>query len=249
MKWYWWALLGAVGITGGVVAYRNREQLKKYFVQFPKETIKLIRIAFHKYGLDSRVMQAGILAVVSTEGSFYAKTEIGFGNTSNDRIRAVFGSRIAGVTDAELTVLKKNDAAFFDKVYGGQYGNNKPGDGYKYRGRGFNGITFKDVYARIGKLIGIDLVAYPEKLEQPSIAAEALAAYFIDNLKTGERSGRLKAKFGIDKISDIKTKALATKVAFQANAGWGTNLETAVLQHEHANQLKNVEALYAIVNA
>lgn len=45
-------------------------------------------------------------------------------------------------------------------------GNTSPGDGVKYKGRGYPQITGKNNYAQISKDLGIDFVSNPELLEQ-----------------------------------------------------------------------------------
>lgn len=52
-------------------------------------------------------------------------------------------------------------------------GNDKPGDGARYRGRGYLHITGKYNYRMVGRAIGIDLVKNPQLLENPDIAAKA----------------------------------------------------------------------------
>jgi predicted chitinase len=50
---------------------------------------------------------------------------------------------LSNLSEAELTKLKSNDEAFFNAVYGlAKYGQTA-NEGYKYRGRGLNQITFK----------------------------------------------------------------------------------------------------------
>jgi putative chitinase len=60
-----------------------------------------------------------------------------------------------------------------NKVYGGRLGNCKPGDGWKYRGRGLIMVTGLDGYTHLGALMGLDLVDEPELLEQPEHALRA----------------------------------------------------------------------------
>jgi putative chitinase len=91
--------------------------------------------------------------------------------------------------DDELTALKADPVKFFDYVYGDKnpafkgYGNDQPGDGYKYRGRGFIGITFKTNYKKYGEKLGIDLVGNPDLANDPKIAAKIAVMMMLDGMK------------------------------------------------------------------
>lgn len=61
-----------------------------------------------------------------------------------------------------------------------ELGNVKPGDGYKYRGRGFIQLTGRDNYAKAGKAIGLPLEEQPELVERPDVAAK-VAIWFWKN--------------------------------------------------------------------
>ena len=50
-------------------------------------------------------------------------------------------------------------------------GNLSPGEGYKFRGRGFCQITGRINYQKFSGLLGIDLIEHPEVLEDPLIAS------------------------------------------------------------------------------
>jgi len=190
-----------------------------------------------KHGITNPYTQIAILSVIGKECGYVPKNEIGYGSTSNDRIRKIFGSRVSGLSDADLNTLKSNDVNFFDRVYGStdptgtgqKYGNSSLGDGYKYRGRGFNGITFKSIYQGMQKLLdknsklgrSVDIVTNPESLNELDVAAEVAILYFLDRA-----SNKIMAqKYGTQDINGFKDQSTANKAMANANAGWGKNIE------------------------
>ena len=192
-----------------------------------KQNAALINAALTKYGITNPNFRAGVLAVVAKESAFIPKNEISYAGTSNARIREVFGSRVAGLSDAQLTALKKDPKAFFNRVYGGQFtigkqlGNTQPNDGYNYRGRGFNQNTGRGNYAMLSKKTGIDLIANPDKMNDPAVAAEALAVYFANGFAAGKNT--IIRKYGVNDQSKIDTLRKGTDIAYNINAGIGNN--------------------------
>ena len=189
------------------------------------QNAKLVVDALNKYGIVNPLTQKAILSVIGKESNFIPKDEISYKNTSNERIRKIFGSKVSGLSDNELTKLKKDEDAFWDKVYGGRYGNTRPGDGSKYRGRGFNQLTFKGNYEKYNKLLqangtNVNIVANPEKVNDPQIAAEVNALYFVNGLS----SKHSKRKFGNNDPNDFTEFDKALGAAVNANAGWGKNI-------------------------
>lgn len=59
-------------------------------------------------------------------------------------------------------------------------GNIKPGDGPRYKGRGYIQITGRNNYKNYGKAIGVDLENNPELALEPENAARILVQYFKD---------------------------------------------------------------------
>lgn len=72
-------------------------------------------------------------------------------------------------------------------------GNTKPGDGAKYKGRGYIQITGKYNYAKAGKELGIDLVNNPGLAEKPAIAAKIAIWYW-----------KLRVQPNVDDFNNIK---------------------------------------------
>jgi predicted chitinase len=173
-------------------------------------------------GITDPKMQAAILAVISKESGFTLGAEMDYTNTSPGRIRKIF-SKFSKSSDEEINRIKKSPTEFFNKIYGGKYGNS-PTEGFKYRGRGFNGLTFKSAYDSISKKIGMDLVNDPDKLNDPDVASKALAAYYEDAFKTGAKLGKIQAICGSPDPNNCKTLEQAAKIAYLATAGWNASL-------------------------
>ena len=106
-----------------------------------------------KHGITNQYTQKAILATISKECGFIPKSEKGYGDTANSIIEEKFADKIKIYEDknkvkVDIESIKKNDKEFFDMLYGGKRDNDSPGDGYKYRGRGFNQITYKRGYKK-----------------------------------------------------------------------------------------------------
>lgn len=133
-------------------------------------------------GIKDPITQLGILGVAAKESSFKMKPEISYRNTPNKRIRKIFGSRVANMSDSEISNLKQDDRRFFDAMYGNKsgmkLGNTNDGDGFRYVGRGFNGLTGRANYRKYGNLTGYDLENNPELLRKPDVAAKVAIAFF-----------------------------------------------------------------------
>lgn len=179
--------------------------LKGNFNSNQENIIKLTIDEMEKQGITDPYTQIGILSVIDKESGFKTYKEIGYGNTPDSRIESVFGKR-----GKKCKGLKKDDAKFFDCVYGYQsgirLGNDQPGDGWKYVGRGLNGITGKANYRKYGSMIGVDLVGNPELLEDPRIAAKVAIAYFTKGKP-------------VSSIPDFKSKEDAVNYFADLNAG------------------------------
>lgn len=65
-------------------------------------------------------------------------------------------------------------------IYGNRYGNGPPasGDGYRFSGRGYIQITWRENYEKIGKLVGLDLVGNPDLASSPDHALEVACGFW-----------------------------------------------------------------------
>jgi putative chitinase len=172
--------------------------------RFPKDAVDAIIAQCKADGIPNRYIIAGILATVSKESQFVPQDE-GM-NYSAKGLLELFGRYFQkGRANASEYANKPEKIGSY--IYGytwnngvktiGRYGNNLPGDGYKFRGRGFNQITFKGNsdagYIKFGKLLGVDLVSNPASLNTLSNASKALVSFYKDLEKRSNKD--LKSKF------------------------------------------------------
>ena len=83
-------------------------------------------------------------------------------------------------------------------------GNTEPGDGPRYRGRGYVQLTWKVNYAKAGTKLGVDLVGHPEMAMRPDVAAKIM------------RDGMAEGWFTGKKLGDYLQGSFATLVQYQS---------------------------------
>jgi predicted chitinase len=151
-----------------------------------KENLTEISKALRKAGVtDDNYLKAVLGNVMKESGGKMVGEQMDYSNTSNDRIRKIFGDRVKGKSDEEINKMKATKESWAEAMYGhgtveGRgMGNVEPGDGWKYRGRGFIQLTGKKQYADASAAIFGDdrLVKNPEMVNHPSVAAEVVAWY------------------------------------------------------------------------
>jgi len=132
-----------------------------------KSNIDMIINKLKNKGITNPIPVLGILSVIGKESGFIPQSEKGYCSTDDSRIIKIFSDR-----GRKCKKHKCDDEKFFDCVYGKnsgiKLGNDETGDGFKYRGRGFNQITGKDNYRKYG------FENSPEELNSPEKAADAM---------------------------------------------------------------------------
>lgn len=179
--------------------------------------IDLLVDAMNDFGITDPMAQIGILSVIGKESNYIPKSETSYSNTGVSRIRHLFGGRVSHLSDSEIDKLKKDDKKFYNLIYANTVGNGKngadDGDGYKYRGRGFNQLTGIGNYRKYGGLIGKDLVGNPDEVNNQRTAADVAIMFFTKGKKTG--------------FPEFKTKKDAAEYFADINAGGGVSSHRA----------------------
>jgi putative chitinase len=131
------------------------------------------------FSLDDEELSDFIGQVLHESGMLERLVE-GLNYRKPERIQTVWPSRFATVEAA--APFAENPEGLANKVYGGRLGNDRPGDGWRYRGRGLLQVTGRRNYQALSAALGIDLVGNPELLAQPETALLACIAWWEGNV-------------------------------------------------------------------
>jgi predicted chitinase len=216
------------------------------------KNIDIIINTFKKNGVTNPYAIVGALSVIGKESSWKPQSEkLYYSKERLPEVWGVFSKTGKRVADGEgklnYNSLAKEYAGNPEKlsnfVYGWNgsnpkgmrskdraVGNLKWGDGYKYRGRGFNQITWKANYETYSEEFGVDLVKDPDKLNEPELAAKVAFSFFFRVFKAGRKYG-------------IKSNPIDFMNSF-------TSIDEAIVYFAKANSgsIKN-EATKAITNS
>lgn len=141
-----------------------------------------------RYGMDTRDEFKEFLANVAQEsGEFSHKTENM--NYRADRLAAVWPHRYSVtkkppyIPNSRAKALHLKPVEIANDVYGGRMGNDQSGDGYRFRGGGFIGLTGRDTYTRYAKHIGKPVAETADLVRSTDKYAMDSAVWFFSVLK------------------------------------------------------------------
>lgn len=116
------------------------------------------------------------MAHLHHESGGFKRLEENLNYTTPERLMAVWPRRFPTLQAAQPFV--RNPRALAERVYGGRMGNTRPGDGWRFRGRGFIMNTGADNYRRAAKWSGLALEANPDLAAQVGPAAIIAASFW-----------------------------------------------------------------------
>jgi putative chitinase len=88
---------------------------------------------------------------------------------------------------ARKEALQGKPEKLAELMYGGRNGNDEPGDGYRYHGRGYIQLTGKANYLAAGKALNLDLVDKPELAADPKNASKIAVWYWQNRVPEAAR--------------------------------------------------------------
>jgi putative chitinase len=177
-----------------------------------KQNLDVIISTLKNGGFTNPLIIAGICGIISKESVFTLVRE-GM-KYSTSRLGEVW-PRLKGRSD-----LANNEEKLANEVYGGKYGNG-PKDGYKYRGGGFNQLTFKALYEERGKQTGTHLGTNPDSISTNGVASKVLVFYYKDAFAYFKKKGILKEYGSSSDFNGFKDLQGAVLAAYHATAGTG----------------------------
>jgi predicted chitinase len=180
-------------------------------------------------GITNTYAQTAVVANIGKESGFQLKSE-NMKYTSVERLKEVFPSKFGKMSDAEAAEYTNNPEKLGNFIYGGQYGNKDPGDGFKYRGRGSIGLTFRGQYESTAKEIGVpQLATNPDLANDPEINTKIVVNYMKKNI-------------GLQKMNSLTDQMTANRVVTQAVGGKALNLDVGI-GAEILNKVNNYSAV------
>lgn len=212
----------------------------------PSENRDAVIKAMLEAGITDPKEQASFMAQLDHESGGFKVLRENL-NYRASRLKEVFSRYRNNPAAAERDA--GNPEAIANMVYGNRsdLGNTEPGDGWKYRGRGFIQLTGRDNFTRASRDLGIDLVNNPDLAETPEVAAKLAIWYWKkSNAGAAARAGDLRASRravngGYNGMADVQGKfntylsqALAGKFAPSGEKPARTDGETAVAATEGA---------------
>lgn len=144
--------------------------------------------AMREFGIESKLQVAHWLAQLAHESTEFSRLVENLNYTDPERIARIFRSSFDldadGVIDPEEIEFARgfvrSPILLANRAYAGKHGNGgeSSGDGWRYRGRGPIGLTFKGNYARAGQALGLPLVEQPEIVMDPDVGARVAGWYW-----------------------------------------------------------------------
>lgn len=92
---------------------------------------------------------------------------------SAQRLHQVWPQRFLPHGPLDPVGYADDEVRLANEVYGGRLGNDRPGDGYRYRGRGLLQLTGKDNYAQASEVLQGGYPSAPDFVAEPDAVSSA----------------------------------------------------------------------------
>ncbi len=154
-------------------------QLQRIFRELPnaERVCAALLPALKVYEINTPARVAAFLAQCGHESAgFTAKRE-----NLNYSAKGLLATWPRRFNPIKAQAFHRQPEKIANEVYGGRLGNDKPGDGWRYRGGGFIQLTGRANYRTVGRAIGVPLEDKPEDIERLDVSALAAAHFWASN--------------------------------------------------------------------
>ena len=194
-------------------------------------------LAAYQAGITSQKELAIFMAQVSHESGDLKHLDEGFRYTKG--INQI--TRDAGVASAlrqgpevleaaRVEALLGRSEKLAELMYGGRMGNDQPGDGYKYHGRGYLQLTGKNQYERAERDLGLDIVDKPELAAEPEYAAKIAVWYWKTSVPVEARENLTRAGGAVNR-GDANKLPNHPELRQAKHEKWGRALTPEVMKN------------------
>ncbi|WP_280468596.1 glycoside hydrolase family 19 protein [Nocardia cyriacigeorgica] len=124
----------------------------------------------------------------------------------NPKRKAAFLAQVLHETDKLRTLTEYGDKGYFERNYGPgttvgrDLGNERPGDGARFRGRGALQITGRYNYEQAGEALDVDLIRDPGLAAKPEHAFD-VATWFWESKRLNDDADRVRSTSDFDAIT------------------------------------------------
>lgn len=158
-----------------------------YVASLPSRLASLGSGAMEAIGSFGEAISEGLDTISSGGGAADMEQAIDRAGIKDPTTKAQIMAQTAHESMNFKRTTEMGNRAYFNRYEGRKdLGNVQPGDGYKYRGRGFLQVTGRANYAEMSKALGVDFVNNPDLLADPKYAAASAIIWFR------KRSNRIK---------------------------------------------------------
>lgn len=138
-----------------------------------REAFADAQAVFDRYGISQNALRvAHFMAQVLHESAALTLQYENL-NYSAQRLPQVWPTRFQPRGPLDPAVYAHNPEKLANEVYGRRMGNNQPGDGYTYRGRGLLQLTGKESYAQATTLLRESEAEAPDFVAEPDAVIAA----------------------------------------------------------------------------
>lgn len=163
------------------------KSISSYVSKLPQTLASMASGAWDAMGGWGNNLMDGIDTIASGGAAADMEQTIDRAGIKDPVMKAQIMAQTAHESMGFTRTTEMGDRSYFQKYEGRKdLGNTQPGDGYRYRGRGFIQITGRANYAEMSKELGVDLIRNPDILSTPKYASVSALAWLR------KRSSRIK---------------------------------------------------------